>query len=116
MALFALTRRLTLLRPFLPNDLKSLRLWFNLATYKLDGVWHIETLKAAPVPFGDFAIFADLNLLFEATIEGQDLANAIKSKMAETNNLQDYVGMSFNEWAISLGVNPYQLFLPVVVK
>jgi hypothetical protein len=51
---------------------------------------------------------------------GAELAGEINGRLSATNNLQDYVGMSFDEWAQSLGVNPpapaNAVYLPVVVK
>jgi len=51
---------------------------------------------------------------------GAELAGEINGRLSATNNLQDYVGMSYDEWAQSLGVNPpapaNAIYLPVVSK
>lgn len=46
------------------------------------------------------------------------LAAAINSKLAQYNNLQDFVGMTFDEWAQAIGVNPptSRAYLPVIVS
>ncbi|MCB9134493.1 MAG: VCBS repeat-containing protein [Anaerolineales bacterium] len=47
------------------------------------------------------------------------LAGEINTQLAATHNLQDYVGMTFDEWALSLGVEPfsgYQVYLPEVLR
>lgn len=44
------------------------------------------------------------------------LTAVINTELAQYNNLQDFVGLTFNEWAAALGVNPYQNYLPVVLK
>ncbi|MFZ1397726.1 MAG: hypothetical protein WAS33_12545 [Candidatus Promineifilaceae bacterium] len=50
---------------------------------------------------------------------GSALAGEINQYLTNNNNLQDYVGLSFDEWAASLGVEPppaMQVFLPLVVR
>ena len=45
------------------------------------------------------------------------LANTINTELAKYNNLQDFVGMSFDEWALAIGVQPPEtIFLPIVVR
>jgi hypothetical protein len=46
------------------------------------------------------------------------LAAAINAKLAKYDNLQDFVGMTFDEWALAIGVNPpgNQTYLPVIVR
>ncbi|MFZ0548542.1 MAG: VCBS repeat-containing protein, partial [Candidatus Promineifilaceae bacterium] len=46
------------------------------------------------------------------------LANTINSQLAQYNNLQDFVGMSFDEWALAIGVNPPadNVYLPVILR
>jgi hypothetical protein len=44
------------------------------------------------------------------------LAAVINSELARYNNLQDFVGLTFNEWALAIGINPpgKTLYLPLV--
>ena len=42
------------------------------------------------------------------------LASTINSELAKYNNLQDFVGASFDEWAQALGVATERVYLPVV--
>lgn len=45
------------------------------------------------------------------------LAGVINQYLTDTNNLQDYVGLSFDEWAATLGVappDPLTVYLPMV--
>ena len=56
-----------------------------------------------------------------ATQAGPELAAVINDELAKSNNLQDFVGMTFNEWATAIGVDPTgakieEIFLPVVLK
>lgn len=46
------------------------------------------------------------------------LANVINNELAQSNNLQDFVGMTFDEWAIALGVNPPgdNIYLPLLAR
>lgn len=47
------------------------------------------------------------------------LAQTINDELAASNNLQDFVGMTFDEWAEAIGVEPPQggtLFLPLVTR
>ena len=45
------------------------------------------------------------------------LANTINTELAKYNNLQDFVGMSFDEWAQSLGVElPQKTYLPIAAR
>jgi hypothetical protein len=46
------------------------------------------------------------------------LAAAINAELAKYNNLQDFVGLTFDEWALAIGVNPptSQTYLPVIVR
>ena len=47
------------------------------------------------------------------------LTAVINHYLTDTNNLQDYVGLTFDEWAATLGVNPptpFQVFLPLVTR
>jgi hypothetical protein len=45
------------------------------------------------------------------------LATTISSELATYSNLQDFVGMTFDEWAMALGVQPSKrVYLPVVPK
>jgi hypothetical protein len=45
-----------------------------------------------------------------------ELATGINTELAKYNNLQDFVGMSFDEWAQALGVEPLNknLFMPSI--
>jgi hypothetical protein len=45
-----------------------------------------------------------------------ELATAINTELTVYNNLEDFVGLSFDEWAIGLGVRPLSesIFLPVI--
>ncbi len=48
-----------------------------------------------------------------------ELAGVINQKLAETNNLQIYVGKDFNYWAFSLGVDvgvAPNIYLPLIIK
>lgn len=47
-----------------------------------------------------------------------ELASVIQSEQARYNNLQDFVGLTFNEWALTIGVNPPPkiVYLPVIRK
>jgi hypothetical protein len=53
-----------------------------------------------------------------AAVAGPELANVINSELAQYNNLQDFVGLSFDEWAIAIGVNPPadNIYLPAVFQ
>ncbi len=46
------------------------------------------------------------------------LAGVINSELAKYNNLQDFVGMSFNDWAEDIGVPVYteSIYLPAVLR
>lgn len=47
------------------------------------------------------------------------LAQTINDELAASNDLQDFVGMTFAEWAEAIGVAPPQggaLFLPLVTR
>jgi hypothetical protein len=47
------------------------------------------------------------------------LAQTINEELAASNDLQDFVGMTFDEWAEAIGVQPPQggtLFLPLVTR
>jgi hypothetical protein len=47
------------------------------------------------------------------------LTAVINQYLTDTNNLQDYVGLSLDEWAATLGVespSPEQIFLPLVLR
>jgi hypothetical protein len=49
------------------------------------------------------------------------LANAINNELEQYHDLQDFVGMSFEEWAIAIGLNPSQpprndVYLPFISK
>ena len=46
-----------------------------------------------------------------------ELRTAIQTELAHTNNLQDFAGMTFNEWALAIGVQPLEgpkVYLPIV--
>jgi hypothetical protein len=45
-----------------------------------------------------------------------ELATIIQAELAQTNDLQDFVGLTFNQWAESIGVKPPagDLYLPIV--
>jgi hypothetical protein len=45
-----------------------------------------------------------------------ELAAVIHNELARYNNLQDFVGLTFNQWAQALGVEPFdnRLYLPIV--
>jgi hypothetical protein len=43
------------------------------------------------------------------------LSTVIETELAEYGNLQDFAGLSFDEWVQALGVEPpLKIFLPVV--
>jgi hypothetical protein len=46
-----------------------------------------------------------------------ELGSAIQAELARTNNLQDFAGLTFNEWALAIGVQPPErptVYLPLV--
>jgi hypothetical protein len=47
-----------------------------------------------------------------------ELAAMINNELAKYDDLQDFVGLTFNEWAVAIGVNPTvgRVYLPVVVR
>jgi hypothetical protein len=47
-----------------------------------------------------------------------ELATAINGKLAQYHNLQDFVGMTFDEWALAIGVQPpsHPVYLPVIIR
>ncbi|MCA9920326.1 MAG: hypothetical protein KC445_20360, partial [Anaerolineales bacterium] len=50
---------------------------------------------------------------------GPELAGVINQYLTDTHNLQDYVGLTFDEWAATLGVNPpdpLRVYLPLVLR
>ncbi|MCC6602978.1 MAG: PD40 domain-containing protein [Anaerolineae bacterium] len=52
-----------------------------------------------------------------AAVASPELAGVINQYLTDTNNLQDYVGLSFDEWAATLGVappDPLTVYLPMV--
>ena len=51
-------------------------------------------------------------------VASPELAAVIDNELQKSNNLQDFIGLSFDEWAISIGINPpaNQLFLPMITK
>lgn len=51
-----------------------------------------------------------------AAASSPELASTINNELAQTNNLQDFVGLSFAEWAAALGVDPYHVYLPMVLR
>jgi hypothetical protein len=53
-----------------------------------------------------------------AAVAGPQLANTINTQLAQSNNLQDYVGLSFDEWAVEIGVEPPAdgVYLPAVFR
>ena len=44
------------------------------------------------------------------------LSNAINAELARYNNLQDFVGLTFDEWAAAIGVPTPQIYLPLVAR
>jgi hypothetical protein len=46
------------------------------------------------------------------------LAATINGELAQYNNLQYFVGLTFDEWAVTIGVNPSspRIYLPIVVR
>ena len=46
------------------------------------------------------------------------LASVINTELARYNNLQDFVAMSYDEWAITLGVEfpPESIYLPMIAN
>lgn len=53
-----------------------------------------------------------------AAAAGPDLANTINTQLAQYDNLQEFVGLSFDEWAVEIGVEPPGggVYLPVVFR
>ncbi len=52
-----------------------------------------------------------------AAAASPDLANAINAELAKYNNLDDFVGLSFDQWARAIGVEPPEfVFLPVIER
>jgi hypothetical protein len=52
-----------------------------------------------------------------AAAGSDELAQAINGQLAASNDLQDFVGLTFNQWAEAIGVQPPRLnFLPLVTK
>jgi hypothetical protein len=46
-----------------------------------------------------------------------ELADTINSELAKYNNLDDFVGLSFDQWARAIGVElPEFIFLPVIER
>ncbi|MCB0012899.1 MAG: hypothetical protein KDE34_13390, partial [Anaerolineales bacterium] len=47
---------------------------------------------------------------------GPELAGVINGQLAATNNLQDFVGGSFDDWALGIGVMPPggNVYLPLI--
>jgi hypothetical protein len=62
----------------------------------------------------------DLDILQRITAQASPALTAIINQyLPDTHNLQDYVGLTFDEWAATLGVLPpaqSQVFLPLVVQ
>lgn len=52
-----------------------------------------------------------------AAAASPEMAGVISTELAKYNNLQDFVGMTFDEWAQALGVQPpMRIFLPVIMS
>jgi hypothetical protein len=53
-----------------------------------------------------------------AAVASPSLAGEINSRLVETDNLQVYVGMNFDQWALSLGVEPpaNRIYLPLIAR
>jgi hypothetical protein len=53
-----------------------------------------------------------------AAVGSPELATVIHDELAQYNNLQDFVGLTFDEWALAIGVNPppETVYLPVILK
>jgi hypothetical protein len=51
-----------------------------------------------------------------AAAAGPGLAGEINTRLAQYDNLQEFVGMSFDEWAEAIGVEPpdERLWLPII--
>jgi hypothetical protein len=50
-----------------------------------------------------------------AALGSPALADAINTRLAQYHNLQDFVGLTFDEWAAAIGVQPPTvIYLPVV--
>ncbi len=51
-----------------------------------------------------------------AAAASPELAGVINGRLAQHNDLQDFVGMSFDDWALAMGVNPptNEVYLPFV--
>ncbi|MCA9926384.1 MAG: hypothetical protein KC421_28645, partial [Anaerolineales bacterium] len=50
---------------------------------------------------------------------GPNLTAVIDQYLTDSHNLQDYVGLTYDEWAATLGVQPpaqQQIFLPMIVR
>jgi hypothetical protein len=62
----------------------------------------------------------DLDILQRITAQASPALTAVINQyLPDTHNLQDYVGLTFDEWAATLGVLPpaqSQVFLPMVVQ
>jgi hypothetical protein len=53
-----------------------------------------------------------------AAVSSPELAATINNELAQSNNLQDFVGLTFAEWVAALGVVPVdnQIYLPVMMN
>ncbi len=53
-----------------------------------------------------------------AAASSPELTAVINTELAQYNDLQDFVGLTFDEWALAIGVNPPPdtIYLPIVVK
>lgn len=106
---------------------------------KQNGSWQVERISQSTPPTAAVALTLDnrphlaypttgdgLQYIFRtATLDiwtriaaeaGPELAGVINSELAQTNNLQDFVGLSFDEWAAVIGVAPPErtLYLPLL--
>lgn len=51
-----------------------------------------------------------------AAAAGPELAGVINGELAQSNNLQDFVDLSFADWATAIGVYSHTVYLPVVSR
>lgn len=96
-------------------------LWDSYGTLQnlLPGLEALVTGRGEEVIVSQEAVDDALEIWTRLAVAGSpELAAIINSELAAYNNLQDFVGLTFDEWAMAIGVNPpsYQVYLPVVTS